>query len=258
MVDQARREQHLHVNVQSDREAPGIPLMPSVARRIILELLEREGQWKRSDLAKAVAERHRESGGTPGTQSALAVVKKALQYLRDDGAVENVAPGMWRKREIEGDASDSGTLLPAQPVIPEEEEYTLAPEKVIGEGSESVYLYFNPNDRRLAEAEGREVWECKIGRTTAGTVLERIMSQGTRTSLSHTPVIGLVIKTSDSAALEKALHASLRLADTEVADSPGTEWFLTCPERVEAWFEAVSHALVNLRIERTGPAARSA
>ena len=52
------------------------------------------------------------------------------------------------------------------------------PDKEVGAGCECVYLYFNPNDRRLAELEGGDVWECKIGRTGSRDAIQRILGQG--------------------------------------------------------------------------------
>ena len=77
---------------------------------------------------------------------------------------------------------------------------TIRIEKESGTGSECVYLYFNPNDRRLAELESRDCWECKIGRTSSCDAVGRILGQGIRTSLSRLPIVGLILRTDDSAA----------------------------------------------------------
>lgn len=55
----------------------------------------------------------------------------------------------------------------------------LAPEEVVGDGPESVYVYFSESERRLARLEGRDCWPCKVG-FTAGDSVERIRQQGTR------------------------------------------------------------------------------
>jgi hypothetical protein len=57
-------------------------------------------------------------------------------------------------------------------------ELVIRPDKKVGAGRECVYLYFNPNDRRLVELEGRDVWECKIGRTGSRDAIQRILGQG--------------------------------------------------------------------------------
>jgi hypothetical protein len=122
----------------------------------------------------------------------------------------------------------------------------IRPDKEVGAGPECVYLYFNPNDRRLAELEGRDTCECKIGRTGSRDPIQRILGQGIRTALSRLPTVGLVLRAEDSAALEIALHSSLRLVGAEVPDSPGNEWFITSPARVEAWYESFQNALVAI------------
>jgi hypothetical protein len=107
-------------------------------------------------------------------------------------------------------------------------------------------LYFNPNDRRLAELEGRDVWECKIGRTGSRDAIQRILGQGIRTALSRLPTVGLILRTEDSAVLESAMYSSLRLVSAEVTDSPGNEWFVTSPTRVEAWYASFQNALAAI------------
>jgi hypothetical protein len=132
-------------------------------------------------------------------------------------------------------------------------EPTIHIEREAGAGLECVYLYFNPNDRRLAELEGRDVWECKIGRTASFDAINRILGQGIRTALSRLPTVSLVLRTDDSAALENALHASLRLVGAEVPDSPGNEWFFTSPARVEVWYASFQTALTEIRPQGVSP-----
>jgi hypothetical protein len=42
------------------------------------------------------------------------------------------------------------------------------------------------------------------------------------------------------------LHSSLRLVGAEVPDSPGNEWFVTSPTRVEAWYESFLNAIAAI------------
>ncbi len=220
--------------------------MPSTARRIILELFEKQEQWPTDELISEVERRHAEEGGVKGNQAPRLVVSKALGYLQEDGKVSNVSYGYWKRAatdetEIESDIAAATSTIP--PTLEEDEPVA---DKVVGEGEESVYVYFNPNDRELASHKGRILWECKIGCTSTSDVVARIRGQGAKTALSHPPVIGLIIKTHDCAALEKALKASLRLTDAAVADSLGSEWFMTSPERIEKWFAAFQQAVSYL------------
>jgi hypothetical protein len=65
--------------------------------------------------------------------------------------------------------------------------------------------------------------------------------------LSHLPTVGLLLRTDDSAALERALHSALRIVGAEVPDSPGDEWFITSPARIEAWYVAFQKSLEPIR-----------
>jgi hypothetical protein len=77
--------------------------------------------------------------------------------------------------------------------------------------------------------------------------LDRIVGQGAKTALSRHPVVGLVIRTEDAVALERALHASLRIVEKEVEGGLGTEWFFTSPACVEAWYNCFQRALEQLK-----------
>jgi len=227
----------------------GVPLTALSARPIVRWLFDKNPQWRRKDLAEEVERIHARYGGVSGAQQAVMVIKKTLQHLVAEGDVESVPNGfgLWRsKGSQEGGLSELIERPPELPGVPDEDGDTTAVETV-GEGSESVYVYYNPNDRRLASLEGRDTWECKVGRTE-GSVRARLLEQGTKTALSHEPVIALVMRTPDSGALERAVHAALRLADATVDDSPGTEWFMTSPGRIKKWHQEFAHSLEMLMV----------
>jgi hypothetical protein len=240
-----------------------LPFVRRVVRGIVEELLREQPQWKTQALVDRVLQVHRNRGGT-NASNAGNMVWRVLNDLKNDGLVDNHAHGYWLGQlsprqdgstgEIEGggEVSDAGDFDEEPPADLDE---GLRPEKEVGSGTECVYLYFNPNDRRLAQLEGREVWECKIGRTGSADAISRILGQGVRTALSRLPTVGIVLRTDDSAELERALHSSLRLLEAEVPDSPGAEWFLTSPVRVEAWYSRFQEALADLRAASTVPAA---
>jgi hypothetical protein len=231
-----------------DRSVSRVPLTALVARRAILKCFEERDQWTRKELATTVENRHLKAGGYSGTQPAVAVVKKVLGELRAEGLAQPVSRGIWRYVE-DSDFSPVGSApteaILDEPSVDEEEELGgLQISEEIGTGHESVYVYYNPNDLRLARAEGRSTWECKIGHT-GGTVKERILGQSVRTALSHSPVVALVIRTDDARTLESVLHRSLRLADATIVDA-SPEWFMTSPDRVKAWYSAYMASLDHL------------
>jgi hypothetical protein len=227
-----------------------VPLTALVARPLIVKCFEQQDQWERQELAKIVEKRHREEGGLQGAQSALDVVKKVLTELRSKGVAKPVAKGLWRyipDSDTPVTRPDSSGTAPEDPTLKDQDEQSdLQIDEVTGAGDESVYLYYSPNDRQLALAQGRSIWECKIG-YTVGEVDERILAQGARTALSHSPVVGLVIRTGDARTLETVIHQSLWLVDAAVVDSPGSEWFMTSPDRVKAWYVAYMAALDRLK-----------
>jgi hypothetical protein len=230
-----------------------VPLTPNVARHLVEELFRLQVQWKRDALVTEVQRLHAERGGFAGKQDPVAVVKKALSNLQADGLVIKHHYGHWRWRTdvVEATSEIGDAAETPSDVRDTEDEEPARTERVLGAGPESVYLYFNPNDRKLAQLEGRKVWECKIGRTATSDSEIRILSQGAKTALSHPPIVGLVIRTTDSFALEKALHSALRLVDAQVADSPGIEWFMTSPALVEAWYLTFEKTLEVLKNDGT-------
>lgn len=242
-------------------ELEGIPLTGRPARRFVLQLFERQAQWNRRQLAAEVERMHKQRGGIAGAQPPVTVVKKVLSELREEGVVRNVGKGIWR--EV-GQGAAPDAILGDEPSYPtelasgagaeeEEDEEEVTVVEYIGDGAESVYVYYNPNDRELATLKGMDCWECKIGRTQR-EVASRVIGQGAKTALSHPPIIGLVIRTDDAALVESALHASLRLSDRQVLDSPGAEWYFTSPAKVKEWYQAFGEGVALLSKAHAGPA----
>lgn len=208
----------------------GIELMPSSALSLVVELFERQGRWMNVDLAKAVKQLHADRGGVPGRQKAVRVVKTTLTRLKRDGLVKNIGHGLWEA------VSNAKRPKDGQCARDEDKGIESEAEKIIGSGSESVYVYFNDNDRKLAKYEEREYWECKIGRTH-GSVISRIGDQGIKTAFAKEPVIGLVIKIDDSASLERVLHGLLSLTGRQIDGGCGSEWFLASPLMIEEIYQ---------------------
>jgi hypothetical protein len=239
-----------------DSAEPGLPFVRPVVRQLTEELLRDQSQWKTAALVERIVQLHRTRGGGPVKNPAM-MVRRVLQDLRAEGAVIAPGHGWWRwtvgLTDSETAANSSPNLdtsASMEGVVEDIElERSVQIEKEVGAGSECVYLYFNPNDRRLAELEGRDTWECKIGRTGTGDAIARVLGQGITTALSRLPTVGLILRTDDSAALERALHSALRLAGATVPESPGSEWFRTSPTRVEAWFAGFQEDVERLRLK---------
>ena len=105
------------------------------------------------------------------------------------------------------------------------------PERTIGSGNSSVYLYYYPQYRESSESKSEKVWECKIGRTIHREADTRIRSQAT--GLPESPKIGLHIKTDRPKEIERIIHDILKVRGKHIEEAPGREWFLTSPSEVE-------------------------
>lgn len=115
----------------------------------------------------------------------------------------------------------------------------LKPEKVIGKGGESVYVWYPKSEFESETLKENRTWACKIGRTK-GDVTARLIAQGSYTAFHSDPIVALVIQTENSQALEYALHSVLEYAGKRITNSRGTEWFKTNPQEVEVVYNALN------------------
>ena len=199
------------------------PLTPSIAEKLIIEVFAGQTVQKQ-EIMRVVEERHHERGGLPA-RAKFPPVTTALTNMKREGFVENPSQGYWfiRSTTQEGDSVDS-------------ESDNLEPEKIIGSGKQSVYLYYYPAYRRLAELQDEEVWACKIGKAKNDPLI-RISSQ-TRTALPEYPTVGLIIKTNEFTLMETTIQNILKLQGKHIRNAPGREWFLTSPSEVEKVYES--------------------
>ena len=199
-------------------------LTPKIAQHLILELFVGQTVQKQ-EMMRIVEETHQERGGLPARAQFNNPVTLALYNMRREGLVENPSQGYWLilSTTQEDDSVDS-------------ESDNLESEKIIGSGKQSVYLYYYPAYRRLAELQNEEVWACKIGKAKNDPLI-RISSQ-TRTALPEYPIVGLIIKTNEFALMETTIQNILKLQGKHIRNAPGTEWFLTSPSEVERVYES--------------------
>ena len=102
---------------------------------------------------------------------------------------------------------------------------TLKVLKTIGEGDESLYVYYFPSSKKGSE------WPCKIGYAKED-VVKRVCQQ--QASMFEEPVIALVIKSGSGITMESLVHCRLKLKRLPAF---GNEWFMTSPEEVEEIYE---------------------
>ena len=199
-------------------------LTPKIAQHLILELFAGQTVQKQ-EIMRIVDETHHERGGLPA-RAKFPPVTMALTNMKREELVENPSQGYWlipsTTQEDDGVDSEPNNL-------------DLEPEKIIGSGKQSVYLYYYPAYRRLAELRGEEIWACKIGKARNDPLI-RISSQ-TRTALPEYPTVGLIIKTNEFTLMETTIQNILKLQGKHMLDAPGREWFLTSPSEVETVYE---------------------
>ena len=235
------------------QEHLGLPFTRSVIKNIVIELFKRPEPWIRSDLVKEAIKKHLELGGILDKQDPTTVIKNVLKILRDENRIKPVALGIWKRVDLDFIEDKKEQIINTPEIIKEIEEIEeeAAPIssqfKEIGSGNEAVYLYFNPNDKELANLKGKDVWECKVGMTQTLPVEARIFSQGVKTALSKMPEIALVIKTNNAPLLERAIHTALRQLELVAPDSLGTEWFITNPQKIESWYNSYFKSLDLLK-----------
>ncbi|MYB65965.1 GIY-YIG nuclease family protein [Candidatus Poribacteria bacterium] len=206
-------------------EYVGKTFTPKIAQELIQELFAGQTVQKQ-EMISAVDEAHMEQGGLPSRAQHQHPVTLALVKMKQAGLANNPSQGNW------------SIFSTPQYDENEDAEYDdLEPEKIIGSGKQSVYLYYYPAYRRLAESQNEEVWACKVG-MARNDLTNRVLSQ-TRTALPEYPKVGLVIKTDASSLMEKTIQYILRIQGKQKDDAPGREWFITSPKEVEKIYECI-------------------
>lgn len=185
-------------------------MTPAVFAHLVAEMFDAGRVFSRADLTAQVADEHERRGGLPARGSVTAVAKKALQNLLAAGRVESVSQGFWRIAV--SDDPDQAPDADGQPIE-------------VGEGTESVYVYYFPAYRDQAAHLGRSDWPMKIG-MTAGEVAPRLRDQ-CGTAMPERPVVGMIYRTDSSRVAERLLHSSLETRGRRMTDAPGKEWFMT-------------------------------
>jgi hypothetical protein len=222
----------------------GLTLTPGVAKKIIVGLFKSEPRWTTAKLIQKVPEIHSEQGGGGGKDSVKNVINKALGYLKEDGFIHRKDYGVWEKTDEDFEAAE---LEEERPQLTAATEAKIKVGKTLGEGPESMYVYYHDSDRKLPVVNGDPVWPCKIGESGTSDPVERVITQ-CGTSRHTLPEIPLVIKSEDSEGIEKLIHRVFRLAGLWIKNEAcSDEWFKTNPQQVEACYAAINDCIVKLR-----------
>ncbi len=217
----------------------GLPLTPGLARKIIVELFQHQRQWTTAELIEKVPQEHRRRDGVDGKDTIKNVINKALGYLKDDDYIQRKTYGVWERIGSGLDAVDLAATPPS--ALPPDDQIKV--ERTLGEGPESLYVYYNDTERELANLKGQSTWPCKIGKGEPIRVLNQV---GTA---RHTlPIIALVIRSYDAEEMEKLIHLLFERAGLRINnDRCGIEWFMTNPEQVAACYSGIENLVTSFR-----------
>lgn len=215
-----------------DNTAPykfaGLPLTPNIIADLA-PLLVPKTLFRRAELIAAVEDYHLSQGGLPSESSLTSQVKKALQVLQKNGSLEpSGGYGTWRWLRRPETSQFSEVM---QPELSDDESLALDAVEAEGEGQGSLYVYYFPAYKELADLREEPTWPVKVGRTAAGNAGIRVADQQ-GTAMPEKPVLAYVRKTSTPRKLETAVHAILFFRGRQIEDAAGHEWFNASPDEV--------------------------
>ena len=196
------------------------PLTQSIAETIISTETYTTGS-SITKIAKHVHKKHVERGGLPAEKDLEDIVESALRYLSQFGDANRIAPDIWR--------------------IPHSNQ------KIFGSGKHWIYLYYFSADKKKAESDSMSpyddeddfFWPCKIGKTDKDPE-NRVKAQ--TSGVPVPPHIGLLLRTDEHVALEKAIHGILTVRGRHLKELQGKEWFLTNPTEVIGIYDFIIRA----------------
>ena len=186
------------------------PLTLEIAVEIIRDKLEGRGTIQ--EIAAVVLKSHQKRHGLPPNRDLERIILTAMLCLKKDGFVRclSKADG-WLERKW---------IIYASPL------------RSLGEGKQSVYLFYDSRDYNLRGA--RQIWACNIG-CTKRNVRERVKEQTAQLTFEGT--IGLILNIDASRYCERFIHTILKQQGRWRKDLPGNEWFDTNPDEVIKIYE---------------------
>ena len=200
-----------------------------IPRQLIHERFIGQSRVPRWQIVNHVEEAHCK-GVRKLSENEKQIVNDALISLKKKGLADNPERGFWSFLTT-GESETPKVIEKPQRQVDTSGVKNIAPERTIGSGQGSVYLYYYPQYRERAESKDEKVWACKIGMTMHSEADGRIKEQAT--GLPENPKMGLHIKTDKHRQIERIIHDILKVRGKHIEEAPGREWFLTSPSEVE-------------------------
>ena len=168
-------------------------------------------------ITKHVRETHEKNGGLPPEKDLEEIIKSALGYLSQFGEASQIASDIWRIPRLN--------------------------QKIFGSGKHWIYLYYFQAEKKKAKSDSMSpyddedvlFWPCKIGKTDKDPE-NRVKAQ--TSGVLVPPHIGLLFRTDEHSALEKAIHGILTVRGRHLKK----EWFLTNPREVIEIYDFIIRA----------------
>lgn len=210
----------------------GQQLRPSIMKEIMISELYGK-RFKRVEAISVSKKYHFEHGGNVDeTKNYVSVFKGACRQLKARYNIQSIGYGQWI---LNSDEKENAEIL----IVEEEKDGKVCwPfSEEIGEGKFSVYVYYYDTYKKYASLCHEEFYPCKIGRTDISHV-DRIIGQA-GTCYPELPVCALLIKCSDSALMENAIHNILKIRGKWLDSAPGKEWFKTNIEEIKSIYYSI-------------------
>ena len=227
------------------------PYTPKIAMELVREYLPKNTPLKTSFIGEETFRLHKQGGGLDPSRKGKSrlsagsvptqIAYECMVGLRKDGFATGGKDGYWtisrtsQPNPFQKDEADATHDINV--TLPQKEDMNIHQEdppnaETIGEGSGSVYLYYYPSNRDIANRDGTSIWRCNIGFTN-GDPYKRIEDQTKGTGIAEKPIIGLIIKTDKAQADEALIHTILKRRSRHIMDAGGKEWFMTSPSEAK-------------------------
>lgn len=205
--------------MSNDYEYSGQPLSRIIAEEIIHDRARWIKRFKEKflNISDYVNKEHIKLGGLPAEKDSESVIRSALYTLHGKGFAHLISKDVWELPKFG--------------------------QRIFGTGNEWVYLYYFDTDRKKAESKGDSSWQCKIGKAKKEPE-NRVKSQTSGCPVP--PTIALLFKTNNCAALEKAMHACLKLHGKHMRNTQGDEWFNVNPDDVVSIYKIIVNDINRL------------
>ena len=168
------------------------------------------------DVAAELDEYHTKGGGLPHNYKVSYFLRRGIRILKENGCATQKRILVWEIHE------------------------RVHEEKVIGEGEDSVYLYYFRAERDLYPAwkdPSSILYPCNIGITKRGE--ETRVSEKTK-DFYEPPILALTMKTDKAKEMEEIIHRILIYNNRRCKAAQRTDWFNTTPLEVEKIFGSVT------------------